>query len=241
MTVVLLHPFPLDSRLWAAVRDGLGCGDVLSPDLAGFGTRPRLACEPDLDAVASDVWVQIGDVPEPVIVGISLGGYVALAMMRQRGLAGIGLVDTKVTADSVEAAEHRARLADQMEHRGSMGWYADQAIPTLLGKTTVSGRPEVVAQVREWIGQADPVSVAWMARAMATRPDSRTDLSAFEGPVLLVRGDEDTISTSADMAVMANAAPTATQVVLSGCGHLPPVEDAAATAAALGQWLESYV
>ena len=185
MTVVLIHAFPFDHRLWQHVAGLLGRNDVLVPDLLGCGGREVPADPPSLEVLAQDVWRQVGNDSAPVVIGISLGGYVAFEMLRQRPLAGLGLIDTKCTADSPEGRTDRERLATTMEHGGRMALYAEQALPTLLGRDTHASRPEVVATVRQWIEQANPHAVAWLARAMANRPDSTADLAAFTSPVLL--------------------------------------------------------
>mgnify|MGYP006286872451 CR=1 FL=1 len=218
----------------------LGRSDVVVPNLPGFGRTALPNGQPDLAAVATSLWEHVPPAEPVVLVGISLGGYVALAMARQRPVAGLGLVDTKLSADTPGSLRNRQRLADQMDRRESMAYYAKQALPTLLGATTHTRRASVVSQVRSWIEQADPRSVAWYARAMGARPDSTDVVENFDGPVLAMRGDEDSISTVEDVAAVAALARRCTVVTVPGCGHLPPIEDAAGTASALDEWLTTY-
>ena len=67
-------------------------------------------------------------------------------------------------------------------------------LPNLLGATTREKRPEVTATVRRWIRAQPAPAVAWAQRAMAARPDSVADITAFGRPVLILHGDEDVIS-----------------------------------------------
>ena len=107
----------------------------------------------------------------------------------------------------------------------------------LLSETTQGQRPEVVDQVQQWIDEASPHTIAWLQHAMADRPDSVADLAQYAGPALLVRGAQDLVSSAHDYEVMANVLPDSTMVTIDGCGHLPPVEDPAATCSAITNWL----
>jgi pimeloyl-ACP methyl ester carboxylesterase len=63
---------------------------------------------------------------------------------------------------------------------------------------------------------------------MAARPDSLDVLAASEVPLLVVRGDEDELSTPADADAMLGASPGARLEVLAGSGHLTALEVPAA-------------
>jgi pimeloyl-ACP methyl ester carboxylesterase len=116
-------------------------------------------------------------------------------------------------------------------------------LPNLLGATTRASRPEVVAAVTRWIGAQPAGGVAWAQRAMAGRPDSLADIEAFGGPVLVLYGEEDTISPATDAQAMAAAARVGgseTAVIeIPRAGHLTAVEDPDAVTRALLGWLES--
>jgi pimeloyl-ACP methyl ester carboxylesterase len=247
-TVVLLHAFPLDKRLWDDVVDAVADAgwDVVVPDLRGFGESAYPEDgpddEPSLTWMARDVLGildRIG-VNSAVVVGLSLGGYVAMELARQdpSRIAGLALLDTKASADTEEARANRLRVADQVLEAGSTAALARAMLPALLGATTHETRPEIVERVRGWIEEADPAGVAWAQRAMAARPDSHADLAALTVPALVLWGDEDTLSPRPEQESMVEALRDARAVEVPGSGHLTAVEDPAAVVTALVTFLD---
>jgi pimeloyl-ACP methyl ester carboxylesterase len=246
-TVVLLHAFPFDRHVWDGVIDVLAEADwdVVVPDLRGFGESSYGEDGPDdepaLSWMARDV-LGILDrmgVSAAVFAGISMGGYVAMEIVRQdpARVAGIALVDTKATADSDEARANRLKVAEQVESSGSTDALARAMLPSLLGTTSLEERPDVVAQVTTWIAAADPRAVAWAQRAMAARPDSLADLASLAVPALVVWGIEDGMSPRTEQDLMVDALRDARLVVVTESGHLSTVEAPEQVAAALVTFL----
>ena len=230
--VVLLHAFPCDRRLWqpqAQVLVDAGFR-VVVPDLPGFGSSGLPDAEPSLAAVAQlivDYLDSLG-IQRCILGGVSLGGYVAMAMLRVRPeLAGAALLcGTKATADSDEAAANRERLASMVDARPlDCARILDQALfPGLLGPTTRASRPEVVEVVQGWLSDARPDAVAWYQRAMAQRPDSRDVLAELEAPALVVWGAEDGLISYPEQELMLEALRDGTLHTVAGAGHLTGIE-----------------
>lgn len=243
--VVLLHPFPFDGRMWQQVAPVLAQAGwhVIVPDLRGCGGSAPGEAEPDMSVLAADVWSLLDNlgIVKPIVLGISLGGYVTMAMLRTRRaeLAGIGLIDTKATADSADVQLQRRAVAHQMRTEADVQAFADIMLPRMISETTMDAKPDVAAEVHGWILEAAPLTIAWLQEAMASRPDSVPELQHFTGPALLLRGSEDVVCSEEEYAIMKSAMPSATYVTLQGCGHLPPVEDAPATSTAILEWLSS--
>lgn len=239
--VVLLHPFPLDHRVWEHVAAELAGFDIFTPDLVGCGGRAVPQDAPDLSIAARDIVTQLDEqgIDNFVLGGISLGGYVAMELVRQipDRIMGLMLVDTKSTADSDEGKANRERIAKQMTSRGQLELLADNMVTTLLGKTTHKKNPELVAHVKEWIAQANPQAVAWLSRAMAHRIDSEQTLIDFDKPTLLIRGEEDKVSTEEDFDLMQELLLHVIRVEISSSGHLPPIEQPQKTVQAMQAWL----
>jgi pimeloyl-ACP methyl ester carboxylesterase len=247
-TVALLHAFPLDKRIWDDIVDAVAEAgwDVVVPDLRGFGESAYSEDGPDdepaLSWMARDVLGILDriSVNSAVVVGLSLGGYVAMELVRQDAsrIAGLALLDTKASADTEEARANRLRVADQVLEAGSTAALARAMLPGLLGATTHETRPEVVERVRGWIEEADPAGVAWAQRAMAARPDSHADLAALTVPALVLWGDEDVLSPRPEQDSMVEALRDVRAVEVPGSGHLSAVEDPAAVLAALVRFLD---
>ncbi|GAA4861221.1 alpha/beta fold hydrolase [Saccharopolyspora rosea] len=256
--LVLLHAFPVDARMWNGARARLEeHARVITPDQRGLGESPldgasarslsepreraAAAASPSLDLVATDVLALLDrvGVRRAVFGGCSMGGYVAMAILRTapERVAGLLFADTKAAADDEQQRAGRLEVADRAEREGTAGWLADNTVPTVLGSTTRERRPDVVERVRELVDSQPPDGVAWAQRAMAARPDSSEVLRSFTGPALVVVGEEDTLTTPDHARELAGLLPAADFVTLPRVGHLAPVEAPDAFADAVLRWL----
>jgi pimeloyl-ACP methyl ester carboxylesterase len=242
--LVLLPPFPFDSRAWDRVRLGLAeHARVITPDPRGFGRTPLDGAEPDLSVIAADVLALLDrlELDRAVLGGCSMGGYEAMAVLRAapERVGGLVLIDTKHTADAQEAKENRYATAERAEREG-VAWLPDAMVGVLLGATTLARRPDVVDTVRRALAQAEPGSVAWGQRAMAARPDSGAVLRAADVPALVLTGEEDSLIPVDAARAMTELLPRAELVVLPEAGHLPSFEVPAELTAAVAGWLRQH-
>jgi pimeloyl-ACP methyl ester carboxylesterase len=161
-----------------------------------------------------------------VIGGLSMGGYVAMALLRRHPerIAALILADTKASADPDAAKANRERIAAAVESDEASTVLVDDVLPALLGTTTTSTRPLVSGRVRGLVQTAPSAAVAWAQRAMAGRPDSFETLRAFDRPALVIVGAEDVLSPPSDAEAMAEALPHGRLVVIPQAGHLTAVE-----------------
>ncbi|PWD52189.1 alpha/beta hydrolase [Serinibacter arcticus] len=243
--LVLLHGFPFDGSMWDDVVEDLTDAGVptVAIDAPGFGRSEVPDGEPSLELAADAVVATLDElgVDRAVVAGLSMGGYIALALAeRHRSrLAGLALLDTRATADTDEARANRLRVAEAA--LGEAG--ADAVAPmltTILGETALEGEPDVVEQHRAWLAAAPPAGIAWAQRAMAARPDRLGVLTGVGVPVLVVRGSEDVIATQGDAEAMAAAVTSdggdAALVLIPHAGHMAATEDPSAVAEALTEF-----
>ena len=114
--LLLIHGFPLDHWMWRSQIGTFGeIRRVIAPDLFGFGDSGGTGHD-SLDAHADDLADLLTSlaIPQAVVAGFSMGGYVAFAFWRRHAdrVAGLVLADTKAGADTEARHEsERAALA----------------------------------------------------------------------------------------------------------------------------------
>jgi pimeloyl-ACP methyl ester carboxylesterase len=226
--LVLLHAFPLSSAMWLEQREVLSAHcRVITPDQRGFGGSPLGDDAPSLGECADDVLALLDrlELEQVVLGGLSMGGYVAMELLRRapQRVSALLLADTKAQADTPEQREGRLRTAAAVERDGTAP-LADQLLPALLGPTSLERRAAVAGRVRGLVTAAPAAAVAWASRAMAERPDSFDVLRTTDVPALVVVGEEDVLSPVAQAQEMADALPQARLAVVPEAGHLSAVE-----------------
>ena len=163
-TLVLLHAFPVAAEMWLPQLAAVPAGwRFVAPDLRGFGAsslEPSDAGDRDDQAVSMDDYARDVvalldelEVDRAVIGGLSMGGYVAFALMRlaPERVRGLVLADTRATADSASARAGRDAMIETLSKGGVEAVWA-KMLPGLLGATN-AGLP---ALVPEWKPQPPP-------------------------------------------------------------------------------------
>ena len=227
--LVLLHAFPLSSAMWLAQREGLaGRFRVITPDLRGFGGSVLGDDEPSVDAMADDVarLCRGLGVRRAVVGGLSMGGYVAMALCRRHPdlVLGLVLAATRAAADAEPVRDRRLRQAERLDRDRSPQVLVDEVLPGLVGPTTYRQRALVYGRVRGLVQATPPQAAAWAQRAMAGRADAFGTLRGVRAPALVMIGDEDALATEDEARAMADALPNAELLVVPRAGHLCAVE-----------------
>lgn len=249
--LLFLHAFPLNARMWEPQLAAFASRGwhAMAPHFRGFGVT---GSDPGSDPVAvSAIDDYAGDVidlldtlhmPDAVVVGLSMGGYVALAMMRlaPRYLHGVVLADTRADADTPDGAANRDRMAQLARERG-VAAVVDELIPKLLGPATRRDNPAVEANVRSLAAQNSVSGVVGALHALKTRPDSTPVLASIHVPALIVAGEEDAITPPAVAEELQKGIAGSTLSIIPRAGHLSSLENTDAFNAALAQFLEHRV
>ena len=229
MKLVLLHAFPLSSEMWRPQRDALG--DIVAPDLRGFGSRAGLTGS--IAEMADDVAGMIHDSPV-VLGGLSMGGYVALAFARKypEKLRGLILADTKAEADDATGKANRDKMIAFAETHTPR-----DVIDSVMPKMAI--QPHAVEQIRA-LASAQPIAgIVNAVRAMRDRPDSSDVLPQIKVPTLVIVGSNDTLTPPGLAQSLAGRIAGAKLVEIPGAGHISNLENPAAFNDALKAFLTS--
>jgi pimeloyl-ACP methyl ester carboxylesterase len=244
-TLVLLHAFPLNKRMWEPQLSLSAHGwRVLAPDLRGFD---GLAGEPpiaSMDDYAADVidFMDALHVRDAVLGGLSMGGYVVFAVLRRAAsrVTGLVLADTRPDADTADGLAGRRRMLALLDERGVQG-VAEDMLPKLVGHTTRAQRPVVGEHVRDLILANPDDAVAGAVRAMMTRPDSTPQLVGIRCPALIVVGSEDAVTPPTVSEHMHRSIPGSELAVIPAAGHLSNLEQPDVFNAAVAAFLTHRV
>jgi len=236
--IVLLNAFPVDRAQWEPLIAAWGDrarGDVITFDMPGIGEMPVTDEEPSLELIADAAVLAMREATganAAVWIGCSMGGYVAMAVAERApdAVAGLGLLATKASADTEEAAATRERNALAAEESG--GVPDPRAAAEGLVGTEGPAREELVEWVAANVSRHAGDGIAWGQRAMAARPDRLEVLRSVDGPAVVIAGAKDGIVPRDAMDAVA-AALDVTTVVIEGAGHLVALEKPVETAEAL--------
>jgi pimeloyl-ACP methyl ester carboxylesterase len=209
--LVLLPAMGCDGQLWA--RQVVDLGDIVHPELGD------LTVDDSLSGMAARVLAHAP--PRFAVAGVSLGGYVALEMVRQQPdrIVGLALFGTRGSMNA------RPR---KVSEQGTLvtAPHADPMLTPIISGPVQAMAERVGAEV-----------FARQQKALLARPDLAPAIAAIRVPTLVAVGDRDRICLPEDAQALADQIPGSRFHILKSCGHLAPMERPGETTALLREWL----
>jgi pimeloyl-ACP methyl ester carboxylesterase len=225
LPVLLLHAFPLNGEAFAKQVKALsGRYRFILPDHRGFG-RSGLGQGPtEMERLAQDALGLLDalKVESAVVGGVSMGGYAAMALLREDAgrVRGLVLVDTQAGADDEAARARRETSAREALEKG-----VEPVVQAMVPRLVAAGPDsEVGREVAALIRTASPAGIAAAQRGMALRPDNKDILARYAGPALVVVGEKDVITPLEKAKQLADLVSGARLEVIPNAGHLPNQE-----------------
>jgi pimeloyl-ACP methyl ester carboxylesterase len=211
VNVVLLHAFPLDSRMWEPQLEALTGHEVIAPDLYDLGSSMEEWARAILPRIEGDF----------ALVGASMGGYAALALgkLAPERVRALVLVGSRADPDTPERREARAATIAAVAEGGPAALFEEMR-PRLF---TGDSDPEVVARARSLALDRDPEGLIRALGAIRDRPDSTEFVESLDAPVLVALGDTDPyvpLEVAEDLAARARDG----RIAVYKSGHLPSLE-----------------
>ncbi|WP_164016172.1 alpha/beta fold hydrolase [Pyxidicoccus trucidator] len=238
--VLLLHAFPLNGDAFdPQVKALSGRYRFIIPDHRGFG-QSRIGDGPtEMARIARDSLALLDalKLDSVVVGGVSMGGYAAMALLREDAgrVGGLVLVDTQATPDDEAGKARREASAKEALEQG-----VEPLVQTLLPKLVAAGPDSPVGrEVAALMRTASREGLAAAQRGMALRPDSKDMLARYAGPALVVVGEHDAITPLEKAKAMADLVSGARLEVIPGAAHLPNQEQPEQFNAVLDAFLSS--
>ena len=223
--LLLFHGFPFSTEsYWPQLEAPPRGVRLLVPDARGFGQSAPGAGPLTMDAMAEDGLALLDalGIKSALVGGLSMGGYVAIALTRldPGRVRGLLLLDTQSTPDDDAGKARREATAADVEKNG-VGALVDGLLPKLMSPSVAA---PIRARVEKMMRAQSPQAVAAASRGMAARLDGKDILSRFSGPCAIVVGAQDVITPLEKAQAMQALVKDSTLHVLEGAGHLSNLE-----------------
>lgn len=188
-----------------------------------------------VEALAADVLKKSPD--NFALVGLSMGGIVAMEVIRQapERVAGIAMMDTNPKAEHPSVADGRPSQIARVRESGLVAVMRDEMKPNYLADTP--NRTAILELCMEMAVGLGPQAFENQSLALMTRPDQQETLKAYRRPALILCGEQDALCPIHRHSLMHALMPHSTLTVLPDAGHLPTLEQPDVTIAAMKSWL----
>ncbi len=230
LPLVLVHAFPQDRGMWQPQLAGLSdSARVIAPDLPGFGESSPAPFTIDSAADIVAEFITTLGIAKAVVAGLSMGGYIAMALARRQAqkLAGLILADTRADPDDATARGNRDKAIALTREKGVAALF-ETMLPKVLSDLTRSTKPEVVAQVKSIAERQSVEGVTAALAALRDRPDANPALAEIKVPTLVIVGEFDAVTPPLAAANMSVQIPGSKLIHIPDAGHLSNVENPAA-------------
>jgi 3-oxoadipate enol-lactonase len=229
--IVFLHGFPLDHTTWLpAARLLKDKARSILPDLRGLGKSPVAGTEATIQLMAEDVTCLMDklDIPQAIVVGHSMGGYIAmqLAYSYPDRISGLGLVATRSEPDAPDKSAARLQSREDVLKNGTAALVESMA-------ARLTDDPAILADLRTVMERTSPLGVAMAQYAMVYRNDATLWLSEITLPVVVIAAAKDVIIPEETMKSMAQRLSCGKYYSSQTATHMIPIEEPELIARAL--------
>ena len=225
--VVFVHGFPLDHNMWNKQIEELSkeyfC---VSYDIRGSGESPAGDGQFTMEMFVDDLMEIIKELKlsMPVICGLSMGGYIVLRVLEkfENKFRAAILCNTKSAADNKGAKLNRAEGIKKINELG-VERFINDFVPNCFADESLS-KPFYEETLKRSL-KSSAIGVKGCLLAMAGRTDTTEYLSKIKIPVLIISGEKDKLFQPQVMKEMSNIIPDSEFQIISGAGHISPLEN----------------
>ena len=227
-TVVLLHGFLQNLDVWSSyVLSYMHHLRVITIDLPGHGQTETFSETHSMDFMARMVKTVLDEagIDQCVMIGHSMGGYVALAFAEKHPylLRGLGLINSHALPDSEEHRHWRQAICEQVkENRAS---YIVNFVPTLFDDHNRAGLSQDIKDLQDQCLETRSESIIAAQNGMMNRPSRIDVLRQLEVPILFIYGKNDN-RIPLELAISQAMIPHHAEIlILDNVGHMAFIEE----------------
>ncbi len=228
-SVIFIHGFPFSSTMWKGQLEALPLQfNGIAYDIPGFGKSVAAHNFLSIDFFARNLLGLLDSlkVKNPILCGISMGGYIALraAQISPKEIKGLVLADTNAIADPDEGKLKRFATIEQIQN-GGKAEFANGFIKNVFCEKSIASAHPAINLIEEIILSTSDTTLCAAQLALASRTDTSSFLIDINVPALIIRGSDDKLMTPAQASQLHENISGATFASIADAGHLPNLEN----------------
>jgi 3-oxoadipate enol-lactonase len=229
LPVVFIHGFPFSQEMWRSqVAELSGDYSVVTYDVRGHGESEVGDGQYTIEFFVDDLIGLLDHlrIEKAVVVGLSMGGYIALRAIERNPerFRGLVLCDTRSEADTNEGKIKRAGNIQSVKN-DRVKKYAEEFVKAVFASQTLERNPEAVKFIRKIIEKTSPIAIAGTLLALASRTDTTESLSKINVPTLILVGEHDALTPVSAAKSMNERIRQSKFHVISNAAHLSNLEN----------------
>jgi len=229
LPVVFIHGFPFSHDMWQSQISAVSRHfRAIAYDVRGLGGSSVGDGQYTIEGHVDDLIGLLDQlaVPKAVIVGLSMGGYIALRALErtpERWSAAV-LCNTRSEADTNEGRIGRAAAIRMVKKSGSKA-FADDFVRKVFAPASFSRVPDAVDMITGIIARTPPIAIAGTLLALAGRTDTTASLARIGVSTLIMVGEHDNITPPEASRAMHERIPGSTLHIVPEAAHMSPLEN----------------
>jgi 3-oxoadipate enol-lactonase len=229
LPVVFIHGFPFSHAMWQSQIGAVSRQfRAIAYDLRGLGGSSVGDGQYTIEGHVDDLIGLLDhlEIPRAVILGLSMGGYIALRALERnpdRWTAAV-LCDTRSEADTNEGRIGRAAAIRTVKKSGSQA-FADDFVRKVFAPASFTRVPQAVEMIAGIIARTPPLAIAGTLLALAGRTDTTGSLARITVPTLIMVGEQDTITPPEASRAMHERIARSELHIVPEAAHMSPLEN----------------
>ena len=229
MPLIFIHGFPFNKEMWEKQLTVLNeTHRSFAYDVRGHGESEPGAAQFSIPQFADDLFFFMDalKIEKAVLVGLSMGGYIALHAIKNQPqrIAGLVLCDTQCAADSDEVRKKRSKTIAFIQKNG-LSVYAEESLKNLFAPASFTTKKEEVTFIQNTILKSSAKNICYTLQALADRKETCSSLSQINVPVCILVGKEDKITSPEVARKMQTLIKDSSLHSIEGAGHLSNLEN----------------
>ncbi len=229
LPLIFIHGFPFSHAMWQPqVEYFKNKFRIVAYDVRGHGSSPVSDGQYTIEYFVDDLLQLLDElkIKRAVLVGLSMGGYIALRAVERfpERICALVLCDTKSEQDSNQAKINRFRLIKDVKENGS-GKFAREFIKTVFAPLTFINNAELIEKIQDIIARNSPFGLAGTMLALASRTDTTSSLVSIKVPTLIMIGEHDALTPPAAGKAMQQRIPRSEFYIIPNAAHLSNLEN----------------